>query len=213
MPSTPITSTATLWVIAAVQFLTPFMFSAIGVALPSIGEEFSVGAFQLGLIEMICVLAVALLLLPIGRYADIHGRKRIFLAGILVITTATLGLAMAPSIGLLIFFRFFQGIGAAMITSSSLAIIGKTDYGMASRMIATMRTIGMLTAMTLITVLLAWFLGKQSISPDTRHLFLTAMHAAMAIFSVLGAVGIVCSMGRTGKIHTQSLIPEGDEAC
>jgi hypothetical protein len=35
--------------------------------------------------------------------------------------------------------------------------------------------------------------------------FLAAMHAAMAIFSVLGAVGIVCSMGRTGKIHTQSL--------
>jgi hypothetical protein len=53
MPSAPITSAATLWVIAAVQFLTPFMFSAIGVALPSIGEDFSAGAFQLGLIEMV----------------------------------------------------------------------------------------------------------------------------------------------------------------
>ena len=123
MRSSTTSSTATLWVIAAVQFLTPFMFSAIGVALPSIGREFSSGAVQLGLVEMSYILAVALLLLPIGRYADIYGRRKIFLSGIIVITAATLCLAMAPTIGVLIFFRFFQGIGAAMITSSSLAIL------------------------------------------------------------------------------------------
>jgi MFS family permease len=126
MVNTSQSPTATLWVIATVQFLTPFMFSAIGVALPSIGREFTAGAVQLGLIEMVYILAVALLLLPIGRFADIHGRKRIFLAGTMVITLATLALAMAPTIGFLIVFRFFQGIGAAMITSSSLAILAAT---------------------------------------------------------------------------------------
>lgn len=115
--------TATLWVIAAVQFLTPFMFSAIGVALPTIGREFSAGAVQLGLIEMVYILAIALLLLPVGRYADIHGRRRIFISGTVILTLATFALATAPTIGLLIVFRFVQGAGAAMITSTSLAIL------------------------------------------------------------------------------------------
>ena len=115
--------TATLWVIAVVQFLTPFMFSAIGVALPAIGKEFSSGAVQLGLIEMVYILGVALLLLPAGRYADIYGRKKIFFSGTILITLATLALALAPTVNLLITFRFAQGIGAAMITSTSFAIL------------------------------------------------------------------------------------------
>jgi MFS family permease len=100
--------TATLWVIAAVQFLTPFMFSAIGVALPAIGKEFSSGAVQLGLIEMVYILGVALLLLPVGRYADIYGRKKIFFSGTIVITLATLALALAPNVNLLIFSALFK---------------------------------------------------------------------------------------------------------
>jgi EmrB/QacA subfamily drug resistance transporter len=115
--------TATLWVIAAVQFLTPFMFSAIGVALPAIGKEFSSGAVQLGLIEMVYILGVALLLLPVGRYADIYGRKKIFFSGTILITLATFALAFAPTVNLLIMFRFIQGIGAALITSTSFAIL------------------------------------------------------------------------------------------
>ncbi|PHR29813.1 MAG: MFS transporter [Desulfotalea sp.] len=115
--------TAILWVIAAVQFLTPFMFSAIGVALPAIGKEFFSGAVQLGLIEMAYILGVALLLLPVGRYADIYGRKKLFFSGAVVMTLATLALALAPTVKLLIIFRFIQGIGAAMITSTSFAIL------------------------------------------------------------------------------------------
>lgn len=123
MHKTTSSPSVTLWVIAAVQFLTPFMFSAIGVALPAIGREFSAGGVQLGLIEMVYILAIALLLLPVGRFADIHGRKRIFISGTLLITLATLALAMAPTIRILIFLRFFQGVGAAMITSTSFAIL------------------------------------------------------------------------------------------
>jgi EmrB/QacA subfamily drug resistance transporter len=72
---------------------------------------------------MVYILGVALFLLPIGRFADIHGRKKIYLAGIILMTLATLALALAPTIETLILFRFFQGIGASMITSTSFAII------------------------------------------------------------------------------------------
>ncbi len=115
--------TVILFVVASVQFLTPFMMSAMGVALPAIGREFKAGAVHLGLIEMVYILAVTLLLLPAGRYADIHGRKKMFIAGASVMTIATLMLAMSTGIRLFIALRFFQGVGAAMITSTSVAII------------------------------------------------------------------------------------------
>lgn len=71
----------THWVVSVTQFLSPFMYSAVGVALPAIGLEFNAGAVSLGLIEMIYVLAAAMLLLPIGRFSDIFGRKKLFIAG------------------------------------------------------------------------------------------------------------------------------------
>ncbi|MBF0233613.1 MAG: MFS transporter [Desulfamplus sp.] len=113
----------TLWVIAAVQFLTPFMFSAVGVALPAIGREFSAGAVHLGLIEMVYILGVALFLLPMGRFADIHGRKKVFLTGNALMIFATIALSLAPSIEFLITLRLIQGICAAMITSTSFAML------------------------------------------------------------------------------------------
>ncbi len=113
----------TLWVIAAVQFLTPFMFSAVGVALPTIGVEFNAGAVHLGLIEMVYILGVAMCLLPVGRFADIHGRKKIFLAGTFFMIIATVAVSLASSIELLIIFRLIQGACAAMITSTSFAIL------------------------------------------------------------------------------------------
>ena len=112
-----------LWVIAAVQFLTPFMFSAIGIALPAIGLEFSATGADLGLISMVYILGTALFLLPTGRLGDIYGRKKIFFAGIIVMTIATAALGFSTSIKDIIIFRFIQGIGGAMITSTSFAIL------------------------------------------------------------------------------------------
>lgn len=112
-----------LWIIAIVQFLTPFMLSALGIALPSIGLEFSAAGADLGLINMAYILANAMLLLPIGRFADIYGRKKIFLSGIIVMTLATAALGFSNSVTALISFRFIQGIGGAMITSTSFAIL------------------------------------------------------------------------------------------
>ena len=113
----------TLFVVSAVQFLTPFMMSAVGVALPAIGAEFNAGAVQLGLVEMTFILAFALVLLPAGRMADIRGRKKVFITGALLFTAATLVLGLSPDMDLFIFFRFIQGSGAAMITSTSVAIL------------------------------------------------------------------------------------------
>ncbi len=113
----------TLFVVSAVQFLTPFMMSAVGVALPTIGREFSASAVHLSLIETVYILAFSLFLLPAGRLGDIYGRKRIFTIGICVFTLGTLMVPLSFTMESFILFRFFQGSGGAMITGTSVAIL------------------------------------------------------------------------------------------
>jgi EmrB/QacA subfamily drug resistance transporter len=118
-----VSGAATLFVVSAVQFLTPFMLSAVGVALPAIGKEFSATAVQLGLVETVYIFAFSLFLIPAGRLGDIYGRKRIFTIGIVAFTAGTVSISFAFSIESFIVFRFFQGCGGAMISGTSVAIL------------------------------------------------------------------------------------------
>jgi len=118
-----VSGAATLFVVSAVQFLTPFMLSAVGVALPVIGREFSASAVQLGLVETVYIFAFSLFLIPAGRLGDIYGRKRIFTIGIVAFTVGTASISFAFSIESFIVFRFFQGCGGAMISGTSVAIL------------------------------------------------------------------------------------------
>ena len=67
------------------SFLTPFMGSSLNIALPSIGSEFSMDAVSMSWVVSIYLLSSAVFLLPIGRIADIYGRKRILLLGIIAL--------------------------------------------------------------------------------------------------------------------------------
>jgi EmrB/QacA subfamily drug resistance transporter len=105
------------------SFMTPFMSSAINIALPSIGKEFSLNAVILGWIATSFLLSTAALLLPMGRFADIYGRTRLFKAGIIIYILSSLFCGLAWSGGSLISFRIIQGIGGAMLFSTSTAIL------------------------------------------------------------------------------------------
>ena len=105
------------------SFMTPFMSSAINLALPSIGKEFSLNAVVLGWIATSFLLATAALLLPAGRLADIYGRVKLFKTGIAIYTIASLFCGLSFSGEVLIFSRVVQGIGGAMLFSTSTAIL------------------------------------------------------------------------------------------
>ncbi len=115
--------TATLFVVCTAHFLMPFMMSAVGVALPAIGREFSASAMQLGLVETTYVLSASIFLLAMGRLGDIHGRRRIFLIGILAFTAAGGLLSQSWSIESMIALRFLQGMGGAMVMATTFAIV------------------------------------------------------------------------------------------
>jgi EmrB/QacA subfamily drug resistance transporter len=104
-------------------FLTPFMASSINVALPSISDEFSMSAVLLSWVATSYLLAAAIFLVPFGRLADIHGRKKVFLYGMWVFSTGSMFCALAPSSTLLIASRFVQGFGSAMMFGTSIAIL------------------------------------------------------------------------------------------
>jgi EmrB/QacA subfamily drug resistance transporter len=105
------------------SFLTPFMVNALNVALPIIGKKFSADAVLLSWVATGYLLAAAVFLLPFGKVADIYGRKKIFTYGILTYSIASLLCAISTSVPLLIWFRVLQGLGAAMISGTGMAIL------------------------------------------------------------------------------------------
>ncbi len=112
-----------LLVAALGSFLTSFMSSSVNIALPSIGREFAMDAVLLSWVATSYLLAAAMFLVPFGRIADIHGRKRIFTYGILIYTVSSLLSAISTSAVILICFRILQGIGGAMIFGTAVAVI------------------------------------------------------------------------------------------
>ena len=104
-------------------FLPPFMGSSINIALPSIGDEFALDAVSLSWVATSYLLAAAMFLVPFGRIADIHGRKKVFAYGTLVYTLSSFLSAISPSAVSLIAFRILQGIGSAMIFGTGVAIL------------------------------------------------------------------------------------------
>ncbi|MCK4699159.1 MAG: MFS transporter [Bacteroidales bacterium] len=118
-----ITKRTALFVATFAAFLTPFMGSALNVALPSIGKDFNADAISINWIASAYILATAIFLLPFGRIGDIAGRKKIFTYGILLFTFSSLLCGLSPNTGLLITFRVLQGISSAMIFGTSVAIL------------------------------------------------------------------------------------------
>jgi EmrB/QacA subfamily drug resistance transporter len=114
---------AALIVATLSAFLGPFMGSSVNVALPSIGEEFGLGAVLLGWVNTAFLLAAASLSVPFGRLGDIYGRKKIFMTGVLVFTASSVAIAVSISGTMLIVCRVFQGFGASMIFATGVAIL------------------------------------------------------------------------------------------
>lgn len=112
-----------LTVTAFASFLTPFMGSAVNLALPSIGDEFSLNAVTLNWIVSSYMLTTSILLLPAGRAGDIIGRRKTFMAGMVVFTLSMILLTFTPGIRWLIGARILQGIGGAMMFGTNMAIL------------------------------------------------------------------------------------------
>jgi EmrB/QacA subfamily drug resistance transporter len=110
-------------VVAVAEFLTTFMVSSVNIALRAIDNEWHVSAVALGWISLAYILTVAAILMPTGRLADLYGRKRFFLAGMVVFTVFAFASALAPSAQILILLRTLQGVGTGMLYACASAMV------------------------------------------------------------------------------------------
>jgi EmrB/QacA subfamily drug resistance transporter len=108
------------------QFIVVLDASIVNVALPSIGEALSFSQENLAWVVNAYVLTFGGFLLLGGRMADLLGRRRVFVAGLLLVAAASLAAGFASNEGQLIAARAAQGLGAAIISPAALSIITTT---------------------------------------------------------------------------------------
>src|SRR5947209_12843921 len=112
-----------LLAVALATFMTYLDNNIVNVALPAIQRDLHLTTAGLEWVVSGYILVFAGLLLAGGRLADAFGRRRLFLIGLGVFTAASLVAGLAGSAGVLVGARAVQGLGAALVTPTTLAII------------------------------------------------------------------------------------------
>ena len=100
--------------------------SVVNIALPAIQQALHAGAAATQWIINGYLLMLGALVLIGGSSADLYGRRRIFALGVVVFTAASIACAFSPNLAVLIISRAVQGLGAALLTPASLAMLGAT---------------------------------------------------------------------------------------
>ncbi len=104
-------------------FVVPFFVSSITIALPKMGSDFHMEAVVMSWVSTVYFLAIAIVQVPMGRLADIFGRKKLYMLGLVISVFASIGGALAGSVEVLLISRAFQGIGAGMMFNTIIAIL------------------------------------------------------------------------------------------
>ena len=117
------------WTLGAVAFgLFMIMLdnTVVNVALPTMQKDLHVGTAELEWVVVAYALTFAALLITGGKLADLYGRRRIFVIGLVIFTLSSLACGLSSSIGYLIAARAVQGVGSALMNPATLSIIVAT---------------------------------------------------------------------------------------
>ncbi|MBS0363108.1 MAG: DHA2 family efflux MFS transporter permease subunit [Proteobacteria bacterium] len=115
------------WVLAGTVLGSGLAFidaSAVNLTLPVIQQRLGGGVEAAQWVMNAYALFLSALVLAGGAAADRYGRKRVFVAGVAIFTAASLACGLAPNLAALIAARAAQGVGAALLTPASLALLG-----------------------------------------------------------------------------------------
>ena len=158
---------------------------------------------QAGAVLIVQPVAQALFSPLCGRLSDRYSAAWVATGGMALCATG-LGISAAisafTSLPVLVAVFLLLGLGFALFSSPNMSVImgsvAPRYLGVASGLVGSMRTLGMMTSMTIITVLLSVFMKGHSITFETQTDFLLTMRAALACFCLLCGGGILCSIGR-----------------
>src|SRR3954454_1584096 len=156
----------------------------VNVAVPAIGHNFGAGVAAIQWTLTSYLLAVAALLLVAGALADRFGRRRILVIGLGVMFVASIACASASSIGTLIGARALQGVGAALVVPTSLALLNGTLRGSDRA-----RGIGVWAGLATLGTTFGPYAGGWLVDHASwRYVFLLNLPLVIAAFLTLRAV-------------------------
>ena len=105
------------------SFLTPFYISMVNIAIPAIGESFTVSTETLAMLSTVYLISSVVFLVPAARLADIFGLRKVFLGGLCLSAIASLAAPFSVSIEMLLACQVLAGIGSAGIISNAIALL------------------------------------------------------------------------------------------
>jgi MFS family permease len=143
-----------------------------------------------------------------GRLADRVSPAGLATAG-MAVCSVSLGLVSriqaATPIPVIMGILALMGVGFSLFSSpNTTTVMGSVpakSYGIASSFLATMRTVGMLCCMTIITLVFKHIMGNHPVSAATQSAFLASMQLCMLVFCVLCVAGVFCSMVRLRPVY------------
>jgi MFS family permease len=194
----PVRPGLVLAVVLIGQFMAVLDASIVNVAAPSIHASLGASGAGLQLVVAGYTITYAVLLVTGARLGDIGGHRRVFLAGLVLFTLASLGCGLAGSAGLLIALRLIQGAGAAVMIPQVLSLIQRTHAGPArasamslySAVIAGGAVVGQLVGGLLISA--------DLFGSDWRPVFLVNVPVGVALLAV-GARALPPGRGEPGR--------------
>jgi len=175
--------------------LTQIMGSAVNIAMPDIQAEFHMRAITLAWIQTSFLLATAVCMVPAGRLADIFGRKKVYMIGMIVYTIASAACALSFSGSALILFRILQGVGSALIFGTGMAML-TSAFPPGERG----RAIGLAVASAYIGLAVGPVLGGV----------LTQQLGWRSVFWSVTCLSVFCVVLIVTKIKTEWIVAEGE---
>lgn len=103
--------------------LSAYVSSSINIALPNIMTAFGFTMDSVVWVSLAYMIPYGATLPIMGKLGDLFGRKKMYLTGLAVFTVATLATGLAVSSGMLLFFRFLQGLGAGLLFPNAMALV------------------------------------------------------------------------------------------
>lgn len=104
-------------------FIAPLLSTMMNLSLVNIGEEFDTGPHDLAYINSAFLLASVIFMVPFARLANIFGKKKMFVIGLLIIVVGCFIACLAPNFWIVVLGRGIIGIGAASLATMSVALI------------------------------------------------------------------------------------------
>ncbi|HET9015937.1 MAG TPA: MFS transporter [Thermomicrobiaceae bacterium] len=120
-----------LGVLGLALAITVLDVTVVNVTIPAIQRDLNATLRDVEWISALYALVYGAFILPWGKLSDQHGRRRVFIGGVILFVGGSLLVGVAPSVGVLLVGRLIQGFGAAMAAPSTLSILSATFTGRA----------------------------------------------------------------------------------